>query len=160
MIIAPHLIVGAAIGAKTHNLGLIIILGLISHFLMDKIPHWDYGVKNIEDYRIAKKIKYLFYLTFKLFIDAAIGLSIVYLIILKTNLLNVESLKYIAIGIFFPLLPDMVLFTNYILIGKTGFYRFHKKYLHYKCEKEGVPTFLNLSTEIAVILIAALLFFV
>ena len=45
MIITPHLLVGAAIGAKTHNLGLIIILGLLSHLILDKIPHWDYGEK-------------------------------------------------------------------------------------------------------------------
>jgi hypothetical protein len=37
----PHVIVGAAIATKVGNPALAIPLALASHFVLDKIPHWN-----------------------------------------------------------------------------------------------------------------------
>ena len=49
---STHFIAGAAIGRLTGNPILAAILGLLFHFIMDLIPHWDYG------YHFQKKIKH------------------------------------------------------------------------------------------------------
>jgi hypothetical protein len=41
MLETPHVIVGAAIATKVLNPALAIPLALGSHFLLDKIPHWN-----------------------------------------------------------------------------------------------------------------------
>ena len=42
MIITPHMLVGAAIGSQSPNLWIAFCLGVVSHFLIDILPHWDY----------------------------------------------------------------------------------------------------------------------
>ena len=42
MIITPHMLVGAAVGAHSSHFWSAFILGLFSHFLLDALPHWDY----------------------------------------------------------------------------------------------------------------------
>jgi len=163
MIITPHLIVGAAIGAKTHNLGLIIILGLLSHWIMDKIPHWDYSIsENIEFFRKTRKVKYLLKPFLKLSLDALIGLIFVFFITYKN--IRSSEMPYIVIGVFFSTLPDITLFSSLLFTSEKfsqKYFAFHKKYLHFKHkEKEGKLTFLGLTTEIIIVLIAIALFFV
>lgn len=41
MLETPHVIVGAAIATKLGNPALAIPLSLASHFVLDKIPHWN-----------------------------------------------------------------------------------------------------------------------
>ena len=50
MLETPHVLVGAAIAAKVTNPALAIPFALGSHFLLDKIPHW-----NPHTYTEAKK---------------------------------------------------------------------------------------------------------
>jgi hypothetical protein len=47
-----HFLAGAAIGKATGNSILAIIFGFIFHFIMDLVPHWDYG------YYFEKKLKH------------------------------------------------------------------------------------------------------
>ena len=42
MIITPHLLLGAAIGSKFKQWPVIVVVSIISHFILDRIPHWDY----------------------------------------------------------------------------------------------------------------------
>ncbi|TSD04208.1 MAG: Uncharacterized protein Athens071412_787 [Parcubacteria group bacterium Athens0714_12] len=162
MIISPHLIVGAAIGAKTNNLGLIIILGLISHLILDKIPHWDYAVfKNLEIFKKSRNLEYLLKPFLKMFIDGFVGLIIVFLLIVFKNI-PFNKLLFIGLGIFFSILPDIALiFSNLFIPEKdnTRYFLFHEKYLHSHKEKEGKITFPGLATQILIITISLLLFF-
>lgn len=43
MVISAHFIVGAAAGKATGNPILAVLIGLAFHFLMDLVPHWNYG---------------------------------------------------------------------------------------------------------------------
>lgn len=162
MILTPHIIVGATIGAKTNHLGLIIILGLFSHLILDKIPHWDYINTGIKDFPKNKNFKKLFIDLIKIAIDGIIGLSIVFLIIRQTYQLT--NLFFILSGIFFSILPDIILFSAHI-IGPRKFSEkyenFHHKFLHYhkNKQKEGKITFLGIITQILVIILSIIIFF-
>lgn len=41
MLETPHVVVGAAIATKVANPALAIPLALASHFILDKVPHWN-----------------------------------------------------------------------------------------------------------------------
>ncbi|HBG81292.1 TPA: hypothetical protein DDW69_00440 [candidate division CPR2 bacterium] len=41
MLIVPHVVFGAAIGSKIHSPILTIFLAVASHYLLDRIPHWQ-----------------------------------------------------------------------------------------------------------------------
>lgn len=166
MIFAPHIIIGAAIGAKTHNLGLIVILGILSHIIMDKLPHWEYSViPNIKKFRETKSIKFLLPVILKSIIDVIIGLSIVFVLVWQKNLLDFYNLKFILAGIFFSLLLDIIL-TAVLIWGsqrlKETYFSIHNKYLHrakQEDEKEGKITFLGLFTQILVVIFSLFIFF-
>jgi len=162
MIFAPHIVIGAAIGAKTQNLGLIIILGLLSHWILDRIPHWDYDIsKNVGDFRSGNKNKGLLGLSFKIFADGIIGFLIILIPIIYYHLFNFKSLLFIFLGIFFSVLPDIVL-GLILLFSSNGFlkkyFEFHNKYLHNK--KEGTPTLFRILMQILITTFSLLVFFV
>ena len=159
MILTPHILVGAVIGAKAQSLGLIVILGLFSHFVLDKIPHWDYNtLKHLKKFKKTKKLKTLVPVFYKLGIDSFIGLIIVFLVIWQKNLLNSEFLSFILFGIFVSTLPDILLGFSHIFSSKKlakKYIEFHKK-LH--CLKKiKKPSLLGLSTQIIVIIISVFL---
>jgi hypothetical protein len=101
MIFTPHLIVGAGIGAKVRKPGLILILGIVSHVIMDLIPHWEY-VTTIP----------------KMAIDFFVGFIILFFIMHKKRFFKINDLLYIALGIFAALIPDILLGIAQII--KTG----------------------------------------
>lgn len=49
MILTPHILAGALVGAQTTNPIAAFVFGLVSHYLIDKIPHWDYDIKKIQE---------------------------------------------------------------------------------------------------------------
>jgi hypothetical protein len=73
MVISTHFLAGAAIGRATGNPILAVVFGFIFHFVMDLVPHWNYGYKHL------KKVKSLIlvlldpFLAFAVF--AGIGLA-------------------------------------------------------------------------------------
>ncbi len=159
MIITPHLLIGAAIGAKIKHFGWIIVLGILSHIILDKIPHWDYADKKLEAFSQNKSYKSLFGLFLKIVIDGFAGLIILSFVIWQKNIINPKYLFYILIGILASLLPDILLgfakfFPNKLQILEA-YKAFHEKMhspIHIK-----KPTLLGLSTEILVSLIAILI---
>jgi len=164
MLATPHIVVGALIGAKTHNLGLIVILGLLSHIIMDKIPHWDYSFSSdIERFKKEKSIKYLFPVTIKFFTDVVIGLLIVAIFIWQKNILNTENLIFILLGILFACFLDVIMLIAVFWNSNKTWQKIFiimEKFLHFQHkEKEGQITFLGLATQILVIAIAIILFF-
>jgi len=42
MVLTPHMLIGAAIGSQVSSSWLAFLFGLISHYLIDSIPHWEY----------------------------------------------------------------------------------------------------------------------
>jgi len=161
MILTPHIVVGAAIGAKTQNLGLIIILGLLTHFIMDKLPHWDYDLPAVlREFRKNKKIKPLLSDFVKMAIDITVGLFLAFIILWYKNFLSFDYLPFILFGIFISLLPDIVHGFAFLMPGKTA-RKINQitKFFHHPEDKQkkGKITFLNMMTTILVIIICVFL---
>jgi hypothetical protein len=76
MILLTHLLAGAVIGTKIKLLWVAIVLSLMSHYLLDSIPHSEYNIKNIEE-KLWKK-SYIDFI--KVFTDFALGISIIFLL--------------------------------------------------------------------------------
>ena len=41
MFLLIHVLLGALIGLKFNSLTIIVVIGILSHFIIDMIPHWD-----------------------------------------------------------------------------------------------------------------------
>lgn len=159
MIFTPHIIVGAVIGAKTQDLGLIVILALLIHFIMDKLPHWDYSWRGVKDFKKDKNFKAFFSDSLKMVADLTFGFLIIFLILWYKNILISDYLPFILFAIFISLLPDILYGFNWLLIGKSNKFTRFIEYLHFPedKQKEGKITFLGLSTEILTIVIAIII---
>jgi len=121
MILTTHILSGAAIGANVQNSYAIAGLSIAMHFLLDLIPHGDY---------LNKKSKMREF--WKVAVDLALGLGIVFWIISFKNIGDPAILQNILLGVFFSLLPDGTTFLywkmgmNFLKPIKT----FHEK-LHF-----------------------------
>jgi len=160
MIITPHLLIGAAIGARIKHIGWIILLAIISHFTLDRIPHWDYPNKELETFSKTKSYKTLFRFFFKVITDGLIGLIILSLVIWQKNIINPKYLFYILIGVSASLLPDIILGFGKLFSNKSRIWaiykNLHEKILHNPNHIKK-PTFIGLGTEILVSIIAILI---
>ncbi len=159
MIATPHILIGAMIGAKIKKIGWVIILALLSHFILDRIPHWDYGNGILEKAFKNKKYKKIFIFSSKVFLDILIGLSIVFLIIWQKDKLEINYLIFVFIGICASVFPDFLtviarLFPKMKLSKK--YIKFHIEIMH-SPKHIKKPTFLGVSTQVLVSLIAILI---
>lgn len=121
MILTPHMLVGAAIASRIHNLWIILILGIILHFLADALPHWQY--EKDPDNLPSEKIPFF---VFKVSLDLVLGSIIIWW------LLGSSPLRFYAFfGAFVSLLPDGFTLLNILSHQKLGilnkFHSFHKK---------------------------------
>ena len=99
MLLTPHALVGASIGASTENIPLIIILGIASHYFLDAIPHFDWGTwHNYEpNFKLEKKDYTL------LSVDVIVLMILLFWIWTKWSY-NI----YIGVGIFSAVLIDLI----------------------------------------------------
>jgi hypothetical protein len=88
MILLTHLLAGAVIGTKIKLLWVAIALSLISHYLLDLIPHSEYNIKNIEE-KLWKK-SYIDFI--KVFTDFALGISVIFLLSDNSTLVYICAL--------------------------------------------------------------------
>ncbi len=161
MIHTSHILIGAAIGAKVQSLGLIIILGLLSHLILDLIPHYDYSLKKIVAFINKKKgssCKKAFIDCLKAVIDMLLGLAIVFFVLYKKDFfvnINYTHLWLIVAGIFFSTLPDFTQILFHLFPSKIGkiYIKFHHTIHWHNNQKEGKITFFGLFTQIIVIVI-------
>lgn len=122
MNLTPHLLAGALVTNYVKTTFLAITLAFFSHYLLDSLPHEDYGflLKNIGKKRWSKA-HFEFLL---IFIDFSIGVTLI-LIFGKNLILNL-------IGGFFGILPDILFFLNLIFINTELRIHdvFHKRIQH------------------------------
>lgn len=157
MVLAPHIIVGALIGSRIHSFWIVAILGLVSHFVLDQIPHWDYlSYQDVINFKKGKKTKAIL----KTFIDVVVGLILLFVFICSHQLTS-DQLTLVIVGAFFSVLPDFIWGLSMIFDNKIlSKYRDFNNRINYKSKKEDKPTLLELFTQIVVIAIALLLLFV
>jgi hypothetical protein len=98
------MLVGAAIGYRIRNFWAIFIVAIFLHFLLDRLPHWEYHGK-IDSQKIHPRE--LFRLFFRALVDLAGGVFILW-----TFWKDSPHLAYIAFGAFISILPDGVTFSH------------------------------------------------
>lgn len=122
MLTSAHLIVGVSIAVTTKDIGLTIPLALVSHYIMDAIPHYnpgkiksykEKGLKNINKKEVLSKT-----------IEPVIGLTLTVLFALAHT-----SLTYlILIGAGFAMLPDILTFIEWKLGTNSIINRIDKRF--------------------------------
>jgi len=96
------MLVGASIGSRIKNIWLVFVLALISHYLLDFLPHWDYLDKVIIG-GIADLIK--------ISLDVLLGVALILILSLKYSRKKREIIFFCA-GL--TIFPD---FLNFVYVN-------------------------------------------
>lgn len=108
-----HILSGALIAKYFPSLWPVIILSIISHFILDIIPHWD-GAGKLTKQKIIIEIA-----------DILVGIVTISILFTKFNS------TLMLVGIFFSLLPDMLKIFYFTPLKNTnlvqGYMKFHSK---------------------------------
>lgn len=135
MILSPHIITGAALGANFHNPYLLPLSAIALHHLLDKTPHYDYQIKPFSSI-----------VALKIFLDISIGILTVLIVyfFFNPNL----NIAYVFTGMFFGTLPDALLLASLILNKNKlllkyqkfhNFFHFHDKDISKELEEKLTP---------------------
>lgn len=118
MVLATHLITGAALGQVISNPALAFLSGFLSHFLLDAVPHWDYPLRthkfdpeNPLDPRMAINRDFVFDLA-KIFLDLLLGLLV---LLLAVNFSAWQLNSAVIWGLIGAVLPDFLQFAYFKL---------------------------------------------
>ncbi|HRY60056.1 MAG TPA: hypothetical protein P5096_01615 [Patescibacteria group bacterium] len=117
MVISSHFIAGAALGKATGNPILAVVFGFVLHFVMDLVPHWNYGYKHL------KKVKTLLLVL----MDPLLAFAL-YLTIGLIRGYSASTWLVTFLGGFFCALPDLIEFFIRVFNIKPliFFLKFHR----------------------------------
>lgn len=112
----PHVVVGAAIAAKIGNPLLAIPLAFGSHFILEKVPHWNPHLNTeMKKYgKITKKSTYI------VIVDVIASLASG-LYIASRTLPDTNHFLYVLIAAFVAVLPDVIEGPYFFLNMKNEF---------------------------------------
>jgi hypothetical protein len=120
----PHVVVGAAIAYKVGNPALALPLALGSHFVLEKIPHWNPHL-NTE----KKKLGHISSNTMKvIFIDSTIALFCG-IFIASLAYPDLTRSAIIILASFLSTLPDLIEAPYFFLNNNNVFI---KKWIHFQ----------------------------
>ena len=112
MLTTVHLLIGAVIGKYVNNAWVIIIISILSHYVLDFIPHYSHqGFEKFRELGFAGIDKRLILIG----IEPILGLILVIFLIY----MNKERVFPMVLGSFFAWFPDLLTFISW-------------KYLSYK----------------------------
>jgi len=147
MLETPHVVVGAAIAAKIANPALALPLAFASHFLLEKVPHWNPHL-NTETEKFGKPTKKS---TKIVIIDAS--LAVLGALFIATRVLpdNAHFITILAGG-FFAALPDLIEAPYFFLNMKSAFI---KRWIFFqKSIQEDTTLIPGLATQLATVVAA------
>jgi len=157
MILIVHVILGSAIGSLVNNVPLAIILALLSHYVLDFIPHLDYPVKNFSQKQWRKSVPEFL----RIFFDFFAGMLLIYLF--SSNRPIIYICGFIAAA------PDTLTALKYAFPGNRfleDHYKLHEK-LHFwndtqpphkaSARQEKISNFWRILSQATVIVISILL---
>ena len=157
MLLASHIIVGAAVAASTPNIFLGLLLAFLSHFILDRIPHSEYSVEPLKQIK-TRGIKYCMPILQRVALDFGAG----YLVLFIVVAISKENIPFAAwaLGGFLGALPDGMSFLLFLkqkngLVSKflNSFSALHQK-IHFD-KKTGLPPLrIGLSTQAIAVLLA------
>lgn len=143
----PHVIVGAAIATHVVNPALALPLALGSHFILDRVPHWNPHLNR----ELNKHGKVTVKSTKLIIIDSSCAL-LFGLFIAHQALPNIAYALTILAACFLSVLPDVVGAPYYFLNAKN---KILKKWVHFqKSMQSDAPLVYGLITQLLVIFAA------
>ncbi len=115
MLETPHTLVGAALATKIPNPVISLPLALASHFILDKLPHWNPHLctEKKENGKISKKSFAI------VFFDSSIALASG-TAIAATQSKNFIHFLVIMTACFLSVLPDVIEFPYFFLNKKSA----------------------------------------
>lgn len=147
MTLTTHATLGAVLAKVTGNPLLAFILGLVSHFIVDMIPHGDTGISD--NFRIHKRRRKraVAYVA----VDAVIAILFVLLI---ANNRDIQSVRTFTWGIIGGVLPDLLVglydLTKSPLL--RWFYKMHFFFHDFFVKRKGeVPLYYALMAQVVLI---------
>lgn len=147
MLETPHVMVGAAIASKIPNPLISIPLALASHFILEKIPHWNPHL-NTETEKYGKPTKRSTVITI---VDSTIAL-ISGSYFAYQALPNTYHALTILAACFFSILPDLVEAPYFFLNFRKAIL---KKWIYWqKSIQVDTPLGIGLVTQLIVVLAA------
>ncbi len=118
MVLATHLVTGAALGQVISNPALAFFSGFLSHFLLDAIPHWDYHLASLEtnpddklDTKMALNRDFISDLA-KISLDLIIGATVLFL---TFKFLNWQINAGVILSALGAIIPDFLQFAYFKL---------------------------------------------
>lgn len=102
MLETPHVALGIAIATKIPNPYISIPLSFLSHFLLERVPHWNPHL-NIETQKFGKPTKKS---TIIVIIDVTISLILGFFIAYRAP--TIKQFMNIILCSFFSVLPDII----------------------------------------------------
>ncbi len=147
MILLVHMILGALIGQNINNPIIAVAIALLSHYLLDIIPHIEYSIKNISQKNWAKS-----FLEFtKVFFDVLTGLLVIFLVS------NRQPMVYV--GAICAIIPDGFSFLNLFLKNKIFelHSNIHQEKIHFLKNKK-ISVFWRLFSQATVVVAVVVLF--
>lgn len=147
MLLTPHILIGALIGFKIQNPWLVFILAIISHFILDAIPHREYDIKALRRKKIDKQ--FIIEL-FQVITDLVIGVSTTIFFVWHS-----PSRNSAILGMMAAVIPDGITFLYWrtkfpIFKTITDFHRFT---IHPKNNKN-TPLIWGLGGQLLIIALA------
>lgn len=138
------MLVGAAIAVKIKTAPWFFLLPVVSHYILDTLPHEEYSINNIKQ----KKWNKSFFEFACIFSDITLGVAIIYIFS--------ENFFLAILGGFFGALPDAFTFLDILLSNKwlKKHHNLHSKF--HLCEDKKIPLFWEILCQLAVATLAIL----
>lgn len=116
MLETPHVALGIAIAVKSGNPWLALPLSLASHFLLDRVPHWNpHFYTETKKFGKPKKLS-----TYIAVVDEIIAIGLTLFMAYKF-LPNLNTSFLILVCSFLSVLPDQIKFPYFFLKMRSGF---------------------------------------
>ncbi|MDP3003890.1 MAG: hypothetical protein Q8N43_00015 [Candidatus Azambacteria bacterium] len=159
MILASHIIISGLLGSKTQNYFLAAAIGLVSHYILDAIPHWnsylspEFKIKaEAEDGKFIKE-KFFWKEMGKIVIDILVGLGLLFIFLKNLSYLNIAA---VFISVFFGILPDPLqlfyLMTKWRFIKwNFDFQEFVHHSIHSKIDQKFWPGIITQTIAVALV---------
>ncbi len=108
MFLTTHVITGATIGRNVENPALAIAVSFLSHFVLDKIPHWNPIYPREDDTRIRDLLWYsrIPRVGIPVFVDFCLAIAVAAIVLLFTQG-KVERLR-VGLAMAASVLPDII----------------------------------------------------
>lgn len=140
MLLAPHILIGAAIASKAGSPYLGIILAFLSHYIIDAIPHSEYSIESIAKAKVSLSALREFSVAM---LDATLGLILVYFLASTTG----ENTMWMLLTGFVAILPDAIWPSRYFVSLKI-FKILNIGHMLSRARHKKPPLFIGVATQI------------